>query len=88
MITDNCNHTWKKHTNASLNEGTGVIFAYYRCEKCATLMTAPEVFQLEALENQNKTLSHITGFQKNMNLIAVIISFIALLISVFAVLKK
>ena len=64
MITDNCNHTWKKHTNASLNEGTGVIFAYYRCEKCATLMTAPEVFQQEALENQNKTLDIFKVFKK------------------------
>ncbi|MFA6076875.1 MAG: hypothetical protein WC735_02260 [Candidatus Paceibacterota bacterium] len=83
MITDNCNHTWKKHTDASLSEGTGVIPAYYRCEKCRTLMTAPEVFQLEALENQNKTLSHIKGFQKYIALMAVVISFIALLISIF-----
>lgn len=82
MIYNKCNHEWKKHTNASLNIN-GSIPTYYMCEKCRTEMTASEVFQLEALENQNKTLKHIKGFQKYIAIVAVVFSFAALIISVF-----
>lgn len=83
MITDKCNHEWIRSTPASYNINTGSIPAYYYCNKCKTSMTAPEVFQLEALENQNETLKHLKGFEKNIAIIAIIISFIALLISMF-----
>jgi hypothetical protein len=45
---------------------------------------ATGVFQLEALENQNKTLKHIKGFQSHIAITAVIISFIALIVSIFS----
>lgn len=83
MIENKCEHEWKKHTDASQRSNVGAIPAYYICNKCKTLMTAPEVFQLEALENQNETLKHIKGFQKYVAIIAIVISFFALLISIF-----
>lgn len=83
MITTKCNHKWEKHIDASRQDDVGAIPAYYICEKCRTIMTAPEVFQLEALENQNETLKHVKGFQKYIAIIAIVISFIALLISIF-----
>jgi len=64
MIKEKCNHEWEKTSNAAYNIETGSTPAYYMCKKCRTLMTAPEVFQLEELENQSKTLKYITGFQK------------------------
>jgi hypothetical protein len=84
MIENKCDHFWKKHTNAVRVQDVGAIPAYFICEKCNTLMTAPEVFQLEALENQNKTLKHIKGFQSHIAITAVIISFIALIVSIFS----
>jgi transcriptional regulator NrdR family protein len=51
MIVNKCEHEWTKHTDASQRIDVGAIPAYYICEKCKTLMTAPEVFQLESLEN-------------------------------------
>ncbi len=83
MIQNKCVHKWKKHTDASQSIDVGAIPAYYMCEKCGTLMTAPEVFQLEALENQNETLKHLKGFQKYTAIVAVIISLVALLVSIF-----
>lgn len=46
-------------------------------------MTAAEVFQLEALENQTKIAKHQLGFQKYITITAIIISFLALLISLY-----
>lgn len=83
MIQNKCNHEWGKHTDASLNINAGSIPAYYICKKCKTMMTSSEVFQLEALENQNETLRHIKGFQKNIAIVAVVLSFVALIISIF-----
>ncbi len=83
MIQDKCEHEWKKRMDASQQEDVGAIPAYYACQKCGTWMTAPEVFQLEALENQNETLKHIKGFQKYIAIVAVVISVLALLISIF-----
>lgn len=83
MLVEPCRHEWKLNTESSLNMGAGVIPAYFRCQKCRTLMTAPEVFQLEALENQNETLRHLKGFQKYIAILAVIISITALVVSIF-----
>ena len=59
MIQNKCNHKWEKHTNAGREAGVGTISATFMCEKCHTEMEASEVFQLEALENQNETLKHL-----------------------------
>ena len=82
MIENKCKHEWKKHTDAGRQIDVGAIPAYYMCEKCRTLMTAPEVFQLEALENQNETLKHLKGFQSYAVGIALVISFFALVVSI------
>lgn len=80
MIKNNCHHEWKLYTDVGVN---ALIPATYKCNKCAIVMTASEVLQLEALENQNETLKHLKSFQKNIAIIAVIISFVALIISIF-----
>ena len=61
--------------------------AYYICEKCRALLMAQEVFQLEALENQNETLKHVKGFQKTMSIITICISCIALIVSIFSIIN-
>ena len=59
MIKDECKkHEWEKHTNFKQNLGAST----YLCKKCNTIMTAAEVFQLEAL-------LHLQGFQKWMSII-------------------
>ncbi|MFZ1654919.1 MAG: hypothetical protein WBO92_04790 [Candidatus Moraniibacteriota bacterium] len=83
ILEGKCAHTWKLHTPASLKEVAGPIPSYYICDDCRCLLTGPEVFQLEALENQNETLKHIKGFQAYLGALAVAISFIALLVSMF-----
>ena len=82
MIDNKCKHEWKKHTDAGRQLDVGAIPAYYMCEKCRTLMTAPEVFQLEALENQNETLKHLKGFQTYGTGIAITISFLAVVVAI------
>ena len=71
MIKNECKHEWEKHTNVK----AGGVPSTYLCKKCSANMTATEIFQLEALENQ-------TGFQKYISIIAIVISFIALLVSI------
>jgi hypothetical protein len=71
MIKDKCNHEWRFFKNA-----TGDIPAKYECLKCKMWLTAPDVYQLESLD-------HLKGFEKYMNVFAIIISVIALLISIF-----
>lgn len=83
MIQKKCNHEWKETTPSSYKENIGWTPAWYMCKKCKTHMTSVEVFQLEALENQNKTLKHLKGFQKYIAIVAVVISFIALFISIY-----
>lgn len=86
MIKNKCDHEWNKHTNSSRELGAGTISATFMCDKCHTELTASDVFQLEALENQNETLKHLKGFQKHIAIIAVVISFVALLISILSLL--
>ena len=88
MIEDKCKHEWKKHTNASREEGAGTISATFMCEKCRTEMTAAEVFQLEALENQTRAVKHLTGFQRWIWIISVSFSALAVIISFLAFLFK
>jgi hypothetical protein len=83
MIVSKCEHEWEKNVDASRQFDVGPIPAYFRCKKCTTVMTGPEVFQLEALENQNETLRHLKGFEKNIAIVAVVISVLALLVSIF-----
>lgn len=81
IIEDNCSHSW-----ALLTPATGVQQdSKYLCSKCNTIMTASEVFQLRALENQDKTLKHLRGFERWISVIALIISLLALLVSIFKI---
>ena len=50
------------------------IPATYKCSKCSMIMTASEVYQLEALENQNETLKHLKGFQKYIAIVPLLSS--------------
>jgi len=70
MIKNECKHEWEKHTNFKQNLGAST----YLCKKCNTIMTSAEVFQLEALLD-------LQGFQKYIAIIALGISFLALLVS-------
>lgn len=79
MIIAKCRHEWKIYTDVGVNAS---IPATYKCNKCACVMTAPEVFQLEAMENQNETLKHLKGFQSYATGLALVISFVALIISI------
>ncbi len=79
MIKSRCGHEWKLYTDVGVNAS---IPATYKCNKCAQIMTASEVHQLEALENQNETLKHLKGFQSYLATIALIISFVSLVISI------
>jgi hypothetical protein len=76
MIKNICEHKWEKHTNAGRNLESGSISATYICNACQTKLTASEVFQLESLE-------HLKGFQTYIAIVAIFISFIALLVSIF-----
>jgi hypothetical protein len=79
MIKIKCGHEWKLYTDVGINAS---IPATYKCEKCTVIMTAPEVHQLEALQNQNETLKHLKGFQAYVAGIALLISFLALMVSI------
>lgn len=72
MIKNECKHEWEKHTNFKQNLGAST----YLCKKCNANMTAAEVFQLEALLD-------LQGFQKYIAVVALVISFLALIISIF-----
>ena len=89
MLQNNCRHEWQLHTPAARQIDVGAIPAYYVCVKCKTVLTAPEVFQIEALENQNEALRNLKGFQKWVAIITVVISSVALVVSIaVAVFKK
>lgn len=79
MIKSECEHEWIRHTNIKV-DGNG---PYYICGKCKVIMQASEVIQFEALKNQTKLAKHQMGFQKHIAVIAIIISFLALIISLF-----
>lgn len=79
MIEAKCDHQWKLYVDVGVRTE---IPATYKCQKCATVLTASDVHQLEALENQNETLKHLKGFQSFAAVIALIISFFALVISI------
>lgn len=81
MIDTECLHEWETHSQATQKGGGNATPTFYKCKKCLAGMTASEVFQLEALENQNKTLRHLKGFQSLISVIAILISVAALIIS-------
>lgn len=70
MIKNYCRHEWEKHTNVK----AGGIPSTYLCKKCNSIMTAAEVFQLEALEN-------LTGFQRWLSILALVVSIVAVIIA-------
>lgn len=69
MIKEKCNHKWRHFKNAE-----STIPAKYECENCKIWLSASDVYQLE-------TLNYLRGFQKFLSTIAIIISIIALFIS-------
>ena len=82
----NCKHEWVDTSNANGFVKADALLrdhAHFRCEKCNIEMKSHDVFQLEALENQTKLANHQLGFQKYLSLSAFIVSFIAVLISIF-----
>ncbi|XOB41825.1 MAG: hypothetical protein ACKKMS_00275 [Candidatus Nealsonbacteria bacterium] len=83
MIKNKCDHEWEIHTDSRRELEVGAIPAYFICAKCKRVMTAPEVFQLEALENQNETLSHVKGFQKNITIVMAVITILSLIVAIF-----
>ncbi|XOA43057.1 MAG: hypothetical protein ACKKMO_01115 [Candidatus Nealsonbacteria bacterium] len=88
MIKNKCEHEWKKHTSAGRQQDVGTISATFMCEKCRTEMTASEVFQLEALENQTKAVKHLIGFQKWIWIFSVSLSALAIIIAFLTFLFK
>jgi len=72
MIEAKCDHKWKLYTDVGRDAS---IPATYKCDKCSSVMTAPEVHQLESLK-------HLKGFQSYTAIIALVISFFALVISI------
>ena len=77
MIKEECNHLWMDTRNGK-----------YTCLLCNKWLLASDVFQLEAIKNQTKLAKHQLGFQKWLSLVAVIISFISLIIAVFIAIYK
>lgn len=80
-MQNNCDHEWAQR-NDYIPSGGGPIQPMYGCAKCSKLLPAGEVFQLEALENQNETLKHLKGFEKYIAIAAIIISLLALIVSI------
>ena len=72
MIKNQCKHEWEKHTDAGRQLDVGIIPATFICKKCHTVMTASEISQLEALENQKKML-----------IVMAIISILSLIVAIF-----
>lgn len=61
MIKDECKqHIWKRIGSASRKEDVGTLETPFHCENCPAEMTASEVFQLEALENQTNAIKDQT----------------------------
>jgi hypothetical protein len=81
MIQNKCSHKWI-HRNNYIPAGGGSVQPMYGCERCDIQLPASEVFQLEALENQNQELKHLKGFGKYTAIIALVISFIALIVPI------
>ncbi len=73
MINKICKHKWIIKRRSGISNGN-VIPALFECEKCKIKMHSSEVVQFE-------TLNHLTGFQKWLSIIAIIISIMALVIS-------
>ncbi len=89
MIKDECKqHVWKRIGSAGRQEDVGTLETPFRCENCPAEMTASEVFQLEALENQTKLAEHQLGFERWRSIIALILSGFALIISVLTFLYQ
>lgn len=81
MILNSCKHEWQKRLNDYVPYGGGQLQPMFSCRKCNMQMPASEVLQLESLENQNQTLKHLKGFQSYIAIIALVISFIAVVVS-------
>ena len=74
MIEKKCNHQWR-YQNDYIPYGGGAIQPIFICTGCNLQLPLSEVSQLEALK-------HMTGFQKYTAVVALVISFLALLVSI------
>jgi len=74
-----CYHRWvvMREADANINEGHGgeMFPAVFKCEKCGLILTAAEAMQLSAYKNQTIATAVL--------IITTIISFVALIISLF-----
>ncbi len=87
MIQNKCDHEWI-YKNDYVPSGGGQIQPMYGCAKCNKQLPASEVFQLEALENQNQTLNYLTGFQKKMLIMTTIISIVSTVALIISLIIK
>ena len=82
-------HDWKIHAS-SQNTYAGHHPAIYMCDKCQLTMSASDVHQLRALENQSESLrrqADSANFMKKYYVFTIIISAVALILSVFNLFK-
>lgn len=78
MIKTKCKHEWKIYVDVGTDPSMPSV---YKCDKCAIVMTATEVFQLE-------TLKHVLGFRKWLDIIAICIAVASLIVSVLVTILK
>jgi len=82
MIKEECKHIWEKPKGPERVSRDPSNSPMLKCAKCNILMPATVVYQIEALENQTKEVKHLTGFQKWVWIVTIIISIVALVVSI------
>jgi hypothetical protein len=82
MVIEICEHQWIREEIFMPGDK-----ALYRCHKCSTRIDINELATLENIGHQSQTLDHIKGFQSWTTIISLIISSIAIIISIIALLK-
>ena len=88
MLKNECAHIWETPNGPEKISRDPSNSPMLKCAHCNTLMQSSIVFQIEALENQTKSLDnetklvkHQMGFQKWLSVLALIVSFIAVLVA-------
>lgn len=87
MNKNDCEHDFELFREAGpiVEEGReGEMYpAVFKCANCHLILTASEALQFLAVTNQNKLTTYQLGFQRNMSVIAIILSIIAIVVSIF-----
>ena len=78
MIESKCKHEWTLYVDVGIDSSRPSV---YKCKKCAIIMTAAEVFQLE-------TLKHVRGFQKWLSIVAICVAVVSLIVSILVAVLK